>query len=1626
MHISRSSCATHARAFRRFVHQRFAFTLKQTLSPPAIAELEMTCRRINQPGGVQPWGCFLLVQTGSTKVIACSANTLEFIGVEASEVVWNDVADMFLEGAELKKLILEEDGKRVIQATPKPHRKSDTDAGLNFKNLLPPINMIIMQGAQGVSIDMEPIVLENRCLADDPDAVAASIGRVAAVKTKQELRQTIADEIQRLAGYERVMCYMFHEDQHGEVVAEATSMPDVRSYHGLHFPATDIPQRARDLFLLNKARIIVDSSAKPVSLVCLEDSPVDVHSIILSNSTTRAVHPAHLEYLVNWGVKATLVLSVRVNGKLWGLICCNHEESTRFMSYAARMACASVVDAFALRLTEEVDELHKKQMQLFTNSANALIDCMNQAKKFDPSLMVNPTGPNLLGVIEDTDGAAIVTQDGQTFSVGAVPEASQLVALAAWRLSSSGLEVTTNLKVAYLGPLNDAVCGMLSTLLINGSVIMWFRKENVVDVSWTGNPNECKTRIPGSTFLPKNSFDTFVETQKGRCKTWTMRLLEFASQFGSRLDVVWSDLSERCVLTVSRRSGKTKMISRKICDELQISAQQAIGNLFAKICPMSQESLIDGFASMTANGPHDMYIRLSPPRLHGRWGPSRSIELYGVVQQCRDSSGEVVILFVGDRVAKDADRNPLAATLDELFPLQQGKEKSGGVSKQDGIGSIIAPHIDTGTQKPLEIPHQLNVLNNVRVPCWLMETNPRSHRFVWGNNVACQCFGKTLEEFVCMDLSDAQVLENLDLQEWHRKVTVERSTVTSRKTFYVEKCPVTFDLEVQPIPAVFPGETETKVLALVVGVPVLLHDIGQIESGRSHEMLQQSRVMTLLFSIKGSLIQANVAARAHYCLDSDSISMSNEGGDVAGMTMQSFFESCVWDSKQAMDKCMDEMYRQCSSINTGSYEIEVVKKFRGPSSDGRKDGNSTEPLHLIKFFFARDPLSGERCILINEIDISQAKCVQVDMIMSKHKQEQFLASVSHELRTPLNGIMGLSESLLADKMASDSTKKTVNIIMASAHRLTTLVNDILDMTSSKESTFVLSYNTVDLKEVADHVIECIKPMVSRNVTLINNIPENLPRFTCDAGRLSQILTNLIGNSVKFTHEGSIRVFAHHGENSKNITISVQDTGIGIEPRLYAKIFQPFMKGDMTSKWNYGGSGLGLSVVKTLVDAMGGFINIESNQDPMMHGSTFTIQIPMTPSIKKTLTSSDGKRTLDMEDDEPPQGMSDSVPVTSSGLPMTEGSPVLGGSGREHQAVEEELHKGAVLLLQVGTVTMLSGKDVVGEYASALIAMHQAINRLMSDNGAVLALSRGDEYTVVLSVNCPLSLQVSKLRNIAITLIKQCHELTFTQRTESGNPVTSCITVRAAMSVGQIHRGVLISKQDVAYGPAVEQAWDLLSVSRPMCVHYPEEAIDWIKERDPDCVLTLDARTLDETTLNSIPGRTFFENLSGEDALTESKSYLNSLAMGWAEGNRQGTIVDKRSSDLASFASGLCFRSIQSQNGQARNEIDIQNVHEVLTHHEQLRSVLLHLMAERDMDNAPALCDVVTQGNDFAKGVVTKPAPTLNKKVPAKPSNGLGMNAMVSRPVSHIENDQKMDYSHIEIMSVDDDPINQVT
>lgn len=240
-------------------------------------------------------------------------------------------------------------------------------------------------------------------------------------------------------------------------------------------------------------------------------------------------------------------------------------------------------------------------------------------------------------------------------------------------------------------------------------------------------------------------------------------------------------------------------------------------------------------------------------------------------------------------------------------------------------------------------------------------------------------------------------------------------------------------------------------------------------------------------------------------------------------------------------------------------------------------------------------------------------------ILDKLKDD-FLANTSHELRTPLNGIIGISESLIdgATGTLPAKTIENLKLVVSSGKRLSALINDILDYSKLKNNDIIIKNQEVDFKQLVSVVTTIIKSTnPGNNVLFIDAIPTNLPLVQGDEDRLQQIMYNILGNAVKFTKEGYIKVTAE--EKNNFVKICVEDTGIGIPNDKLEDIFKPFEQVEESSQREFGGTGLGLSITKKMIERHGGSIWIESE---VGKGSKFyfTLKKALSPSQNHTLDS----------------------------------------------------------------------------------------------------------------------------------------------------------------------------------------------------------------------------------------------------------------------------------------------------------------------------------------------------------------------------------------------------------------------
>ncbi|MGH8059877.1 MAG: sensor histidine kinase [Candidatus Entotheonellia bacterium] len=228
-------------------------------------------------------------------------------------------------------------------------------------------------------------------------------------------------------------------------------------------------------------------------------------------------------------------------------------------------------------------------------------------------------------------------------------------------------------------------------------------------------------------------------------------------------------------------------------------------------------------------------------------------------------------------------------------------------------------------------------------------------------------------------------------------------------------------------------------------------------------------------------------------------------------------------------------------------------------------------------------------------------------IASTHKS-QFLANMSHELRTPLNAILGYTE-LIADHIYGEVPEKIRDVlerVQQSGRHLLSLINDVLDLSKMEAGQLTLALNDYSMKDVVYSVLTAVESLVAeKKLALGVMVPPDLPLAKGDERRIAQVLLNLVGNAIKFTEEGEVRVQATTADGM--FVVSVSDTGPGISEADQQKIFEEFQQADTSSTRKKGGTGLGLAIVKRIIDMHGGRVWVESS---LGQGSTFSFTLPV--------------------------------------------------------------------------------------------------------------------------------------------------------------------------------------------------------------------------------------------------------------------------------------------------------------------------------------------------------------------------------------------------------------------------------
>jgi len=373
---------------------------------------------------------------------------------------------------------------------------------------------------------------------DRDHMLVESFSRIEGCQDMPSKFGAIAEEVRRHTGFDRVMIYRFHPDGSGEVAAE-DRRDDWEAFDGLRYPASDIPQQARAIFMINDVRLIQDITLVPVPIV---GRPDEKGTAPLDLSLCRYRQPAaiHVEYLGNMGVRASFVSGVVVDGKLWGMISCHHgsplplppKVQVQLSSLTNQLVLDLAAMARESRLRAELESarLSNKLIQ-----ASTVIQCVTRDQDWVATMM------SMAGEICDTmaaDGMCLF-YDGRYETHGMVPERNAANRLGDLLMKQEDIrELATN-HAAGSHPeleLTETIGGFLAIPLskFRPDMLVLFRSEEAEQIRWAGQPQKSVEMTPkGARLHPRNSFSEWKETVRGRSKPWTEDQLAMAQVVSS-------------------------------------------------------------------------------------------------------------------------------------------------------------------------------------------------------------------------------------------------------------------------------------------------------------------------------------------------------------------------------------------------------------------------------------------------------------------------------------------------------------------------------------------------------------------------------------------------------------------------------------------------------------------------------------------------------------------------------------------------------------------------------------------------------------------------------------------------------------------------------------------------------------------------------------------------------------------------------------------------------------------------------------------------------------------------------------------------------------------------------------
>jgi two-component system, chemotaxis family, sensor kinase Cph1 len=545
---------------------------------------------IHVPGAILPHGAMLVLECETLRVLQVAGDIMGLLGVSIDDLLDRPVDALFSQSQVNRLHALCKEADLV-----KPRHFLDPVFRVIADS---PLDASVHRSGGLLVIEFEAAETSDSYFTDPLGAVQLMIEGFSEASSLYALCQLATASVRRVARYDRVMIYRFMADGSGWVIAESRS-PELAPFLDLHYPAADIPQQARALYLKSWLRLITEVDYDPAPLTPSVNprngAPLDMSFAIL-----RDVSPVHREYLRNMGIDASMSISIIVAGKLWGLIACHHNSPRRLPRHL-RAVCELFGSMFSLQI--EARE-NNEQFEARLASRKILQELMlNLADIEDYAHGLTQQTPNLLDYIHGGDialdgergGGVAVRVEGSITFLGSTPNREQIMALTAWLTSymteTEGVFATDRLCEIYAPA--KAFANVASGLLViavsrdPSDFILWFRPELVETALWAGDPAKPMTITPdGERLSPRKSFEVWKHTVRNRALPWTPA--ETDAAFDLRVSLLQVVL--RRIEAASRERAKAHDRDKLLMAELDHRVKNTLANIQALVSQSSRSA----------------------------------------------------------------------------------------------------------------------------------------------------------------------------------------------------------------------------------------------------------------------------------------------------------------------------------------------------------------------------------------------------------------------------------------------------------------------------------------------------------------------------------------------------------------------------------------------------------------------------------------------------------------------------------------------------------------------------------------------------------------------------------------------------------------------------------------------------------------------------------------------------------------------------------------------------------------------------------------------------------------------------------------------------------------------------